>query len=85
MEQSERERKKKKEDRRWFGEFRNLSTICISMSAIYMQMAACMSDKKARRVMVFLFFQRHITLNDAKLQPTSTRQHKTQLQTTLGI
>lgn len=55
VEQSEGERKKKKEDRRWLGEFRNLSTICISVSAIYMQIAACMSDKKARRAMVFSF------------------------------
>lgn len=57
-------------------EFRNLSTICISMSAIYMQMLACMSDSKARSRDRF-FFQNHITLNDAKLQPTSTHRHKT--------
>lgn len=48
------------------------------MSVIYMQMEACMSDRKARsRDSFFFFFQSHITLNDAKLQPTSTHQHKT--------
>ena len=45
VELSERERKMK--EREGVCEFRNLSTICISMSAIYMQMLACMSDRKA--------------------------------------
>lgn len=60
-------------------EFRNLSAICISVSVICMQMAACMSDRKARSIDRFFFFiiiQSHITMNDAKLQPTTTHQHK---------
>lgn len=37
-----------------------------------------MSDRKAKsRDSFFFFFQIHITLNDAKLSPTSTHQHKT--------
>lgn len=34
-------------------EFRNLSAICISVSAIYMQMVACMSDMKAMSIASF--------------------------------
>lgn len=44
MELSERERKIKE---RGIWEFRNLSAICISLFAIYMQMVPCMSDMKA--------------------------------------
>lgn len=46
-----RERNMKERDTVW--EFRNLSSMCISMSAIYMQMVACMSDRKAMNAASF--------------------------------
>lgn len=59
-------------------EFRNLSTICISMSAIYMQMTACMSDRKARsRDFFFFFSEPHYPERCQAPAHTSTHQHKT--------
>lgn len=60
---AECERVKEKQRRKMvIWEFRNLSAISISMFAIYIQIAACMRDRKAMSRAFFFFLQSHITL-----------------------